>query len=235
MEVLILLLCSIIITLPSLTIDCMNKTIVEIKSIWSEKLSEKSFRWRFIYSIIILAVALYIIAKYLKFIEQRPGFTFNDPLLLSFEAIDFTWVTFILMYGALLIAMISMTKHPRNMLWAIQAYSLVISMRVITIYFMPLEAPPGIIPMEDPFIAFFGSGQTFLKDLFFSGHTATMYLLFLVSPHKKLRWVFLIITALVAAAVILQHVHYTIDVIAAPFFSYTSYRITRLINSKKKR
>ncbi len=221
--------------MPSLTIECMNKAIAEIKSVWIEKLSDKSFRWHFFYSIIILAVALYIIARYLKYIEQRPGFTFNDPLLISFEAIDLTWVTFIMMYGALFIALITMTKHPRNMLWAIQAYALVISMRVITIYFMPLEAPPGIIPMDDPFIAFFGGGETLLKDLFFSGHTATMYLLFLVSPHKKFRWIFLIITILVATAVILQHVHYTIDVITAPFFSYTSYRITRLINSKKKR
>jgi len=37
--------------------------------------------------------------------------------------------------------------------------------------------------------------------------------------------IFLITTILVGLAVIFQHVHYTVDVVAAPFFSYASYKI----------
>jgi membrane-associated phospholipid phosphatase len=211
----------------------MNSTIEIIKQNWREKLSDKKFRWSFLLSLIFLAIGLYVIANILIHIEQRPGVSFKDPLLITFEAVDLTWITFILIYGALIAALISMTKHPLNMLWAVQSYSILISMRVITIYFLPLEAPQGIIPMEDPFVAFFGGGQTYLKDLFFSGHTSTMFLLFLVNPHKKFRYIFLIATILVGASVLVQHVHYTIDVIAAPFFAYTAYRVSRLINRKK--
>ncbi|MCX7876143.1 MAG: sphingomyelin synthase family protein, partial [Melioribacteraceae bacterium] len=64
-------------------------------------------------------------------------------------------------------------------------------------------------------------------------HTATMFLLALTAKNKTLKWTFVVATFLVAFCVLIQHVHYTIDVIIAPFIAYTSYRISRLINKKK--
>ena len=54
------------------------------------------------------------------------------------------------------------------------------------------------------------------KDLFFSGHTATTFLLLLyVWPWLRMRWVMLALHLLVVASVFLSHLHYTIDVIGA--------------------
>lgn len=54
------------------------------------------------------------------------------------------------------------------------------------------------------------------KDLFFSGHTATTFLLLLyVWPHPKLRWPMLASHVLVVVSLFFAHLHYTIDVIGA--------------------
>ena len=62
-----------------------------------------------------------------------------------------------------------------------------------------------------------GSMQAYLtKDLFFSGHTATTFLLLLyVWDRPRLRWIALTGHVLVVASVFLSHLHYTIDVAGA--------------------
>ncbi|MEW6703025.1 MAG: phosphatase PAP2-related protein [Bacteroidota bacterium] len=208
--------------------------IQNLAAIWQIKLQKKNFRNSLIVTLVLLASILFLLAKFLTHNELRRGFSFNDPLLKLFAPVDVTWLTFGLIYLALIIAFFSLTFHPEKMLLALQSYTLIASMRIITIYFLPLNAPPLTIPLKDPFVELFGNGETFLHDLFFSGHTSTMFLLFLTTQNKRLKSIFLICTILVASCVLIQHVHYTIDVIAAPFFAYTCYRISYLINSHIK-
>ncbi len=211
----------------------MNK-LLELKSIWQLAFSNETYRTRIAITLILLGIILFILAKFLAYNEDRPGFSFNDPFLSSFNAIDVTWLTFGLIYIGLIAALGFLAFHPARLLVALQSYTLIAALRLITIYFLPLNAPIHIIPLEDPFVEFFGGGTTLLRDLFFSGHTSTMFLFFLTAKSKKLKTIFLICTILIAFCVLIQHVHYTIDVIAAPFFAYTSYRISRLINKRKK-
>ncbi len=210
------------------------KKISEIKFVWKLALENRSFRTRLAVTLFLLALVLFTLAKFLAYNEHRPGFTFNDPFLSQFKAVDVTWLTFGMIYIGLIAALGFLTFHPARMLVALQSYALLAALRLITIYFLPLNAPIHIIPLRDPFIEFFGGGTTLLRDLFFSGHTSTMFLFFLTAKSKKMKILFLICTILIAFLVLVQHVHYTIDVLAAPFFAYTSYRISRLINKKKK-
>jgi hypothetical protein len=54
------------------------------------------------------------------------------------------------------------------------------------------------------------------KDLFFSGHTATLFLVSLyLWPWPRLRWISFALHLAVVATVFLGHIHYTIDVIGA--------------------
>jgi membrane-associated phospholipid phosphatase len=99
-------------------------------------------------------------------------------------------------------------------------------------YITQLEAPATLIPLYDPLVQLFGNFEILRDDLFFSGHTATMFLLFLIIENKILKRVFLLFTVLVGISVILQHVHYTIDVFAAPFFSFASFRIITAARKK---
>ncbi len=68
---------------------------------------------------------------------------------------------------------------------------------------------------------------TFQGNFFYSGHTAFPFLLALIFWDKKyLRYVFLFLTVFFGASVLLAHVHYSIDVFAAPFIVYGMYVIT---------
>jgi membrane-associated phospholipid phosphatase len=100
-----------------------------------------------------------------------------------------------------------------------------VAVRIIAMYFMPLNPPSSMIVLNDPLVEYFGTGQTLTKDLFFSGHTATLFILFLISENKIIKKVFMVSTIAVAISVILQHVHYSIDVFAAVFFTYTCYKL----------
>lgn len=91
----------------------------------------------------------------------------------------------------------------------------------------PLHAGPGIsghspwqafVELLSPWQVFaHGSMGAYLtKDLFFSGHTATTFLLVLyVWRWPRLRWPALLGHALVVASVFLSHLHYAIDVVGA--------------------
>ncbi len=100
-----------------------------------------------------------------------------------------------------------------------------VALRIAAMWATPLEAPPGMIPLEDPVVRLFGPGRLLTKDLFFSGHTSTLFLLALTVPGRGWKALFVAATAAVAVGVLVQHVHYAIDVLAAPFFAYASVRL----------
>jgi hypothetical protein len=197
---------------------------------WKEFLTCR--KTELITTILFLAVILFILPNFLAFVEGRHGVVLADPILELFNPIDLTWLTFGLIYISLIVAIYSLAANPEILLLAIQSYSLLVIFRIMVMYSAPLDAPERMILLNDPFVQFFGSGEVLTKDLFFSGHTATLFLLFLVSDKKHLKIIFLISTVLVGIAVLLQHVHYTIDVLAAPFFAYSSYRIVTIINER---
>ncbi len=64
------------------------------------------------------------------------------------------------------------------------------------------------------------------KDLFFSGHTATTFLVVLYAwRHPRLRWWAVAGHLLVVATVFFSHLHYTIDVLGAYAFTLAVYAI----------
>ena len=192
---------------------------------WKDFLSDKKNKVELVVSLILLALVLTGLARFVNFVEYRPGVAFSDPVLDLFNPIDMTWLTFGFIYIALVIAVASLINNPRQLLFALQLYTLMAFVRIIAMFLLPLEPPEKMILLKDPFVEFFGSGQTLTKDLFFSGHTATLFILFLVSKNKIIKTLFLISTILVAIFVLLQHVHYTIDVFAAVYFTYACYKL----------
>lgn len=199
---------------------------------WSNYFSKRKFQVEIFATIILLVLVLVALAKFLIYIENRDGAVLNDPVLNLFEPIDLTWLTFILIYISLFSAIIFFLKKPILLLTAFQAYILLIILRISAMYLMPLNPPSKIIPLTDPFVEYFGTGRLLTKDLFFSGHTAILFLLFLITDFKPLRIFLIISTILVGISVVLQHVHYSIDVITAPFFTYFIYILTNKLRHK---
>ncbi len=192
---------------------------------WAEAWADRGFRARLLLTLSALVAALAVLARFLDFVEARPGTVLADPVLALFPPRDVTWLTFGLIYVGLVFGVARLLTEPGRLLVALQAYAVMVALRIAAMGVTPLEAPPGMIPLHDPLVRFFGPGKLLTKDLFFSGHTATLFLLALAVPGRRSKAFFLAGTAAVAACVLWQHVHWTIDVLAAPFFAYASYRL----------
>jgi membrane-associated phospholipid phosphatase len=185
-------------------------------------------------SLLLLIASLILLANFLNYNETRQGFAFEDPLLILFQPVDVTWLTFILVYGAVLAGIIYFLNKPELLVTAFFTYGFMVLFRIAAMYSLPLDPPASMIALKDPFVELFGGGTVLKKDLFFSGHTSTMFILFLVSRNKNIKRVFLILTIAIGVCVLLQHVHYTIDVIAAPFFTFAAFFISNKMKNYVK-
>ncbi len=194
---------------------------------WNTFLTDRKIE--IVITVFLLVTILIIFSNFLSIIEQRHGVVLPDPILKFYNPIDLTWLIFGLIYISLGIAIISFATKPDLLFIAMQSYSLLLIFRMIVMYITPFEAPENMLSLSDPLVQFFGTGNILTKDLFFSGHTATLFLFFLIADKKYLKVVFLVFTFIVALAVLLQHVHYTVDVVVAPVFAYASYRIIKLL------
>jgi hypothetical protein len=199
---------------------------------WKIFLIRKHNKKELLYTVILLAGVLLSFTRFLNYVELRAGYVFRDPLLNLFAPIDLTWVIFGLIYAGLIIAIFFFIKDPHIFLTALQSYLILVLFRTAAMYLLPLNPPPDMIPLNDPFVQIFGSGEILTKDLFFSGHTATLFLLFMVANDKLLKVIFLSFAIIVGISVLLQHVHYSIDVFSAPFFTYTSVKLAAYIKKR---
>lgn len=194
---------------------------------WKEAWSDNKFRLLLLIAFADLVIALWLFTLFLSFAESRSGYFINDPLLDSFLPADVSAVTFSLTYFSALSGIFYFARLPYSFLRLILAYTVLIFLRMACIYLLPLEPPAHIIPLQDPFLHHtFYSGRDNLKDLFFSGHTATLFLFFFFCRNRISKTFFVLAGIAVGALVIIQHVHYAIDVAAAPFFAWISFRIS---------
>lgn len=148
----------------------------------------------------------------------------HDPVLEMLPARDVSVYIFGILYLSILVTLFLLLPFPFLLLKGMQAYFILNVLRVITIYFFPLEAPENIQNLHDPFIGhFFYNDVNITKDLFFSGHVSTMFLVFLLLSAKRINYLFLFLTFVQAILILVQHTHYSFDVLAAPVFVWVSF------------
>lgn len=179
-----------------------------------------------------VAMAVVIMAGvpvFFSHIAVKPGWWPPDPLVANFGPLDVTWLTFAVLYGGIVFSVARAVPDPRLILRGMHAYAILQMLRMISMELLTLEPPPDIIPLIDPVtIAFYPGGVPFLKDLFFSGHTATLALMVCISRGTAARWSMAVATIAVATLVVVQHVHWTVDVLAAPIFVWLAWRMSAL-------
>lgn len=187
---------------------------------WRHAWSQPIFRAALVVGVFAALLMASLLPGFFQFIEERWGSTPPEPLLVLFEAKVVALPIFLVLYAGVLFGTVSLLRRPQAFLHMLYAYALLLGLRMVTMFLFTFEPPSGIIPLEDPVtVVFYPGGEPFLKDLFFSGHTATLVLFsFAVGPGRG--GVGLLLAALVVGALVLvQHVHYTVDVLAAPCFA----------------
>jgi len=201
------------------------------KENWEKAWKNTVFRPYISIILVMFVTVIFVYGQCLDFIEARPGSIISDPILNLFSPLEVTWFTFGIIYISVIVTLIRLSWQPSQLLITFQAYIFIALARMASMYLIPLDPPPLLIPLEDPFVQSVSSG-VLTRDLFFSGHTSTMFLLYLSCTSRKMRIFFLIGTILVGMLVLVQHVHYTIDVVAAPFYAFTCYKISSFLTTK---
>lgn len=182
----------------------------------------------FFLTLFLLVLTLTAFVFFLTYNEHRAGYIFDDPILELFHPIAVSEITFFITYFLGIYGLIISFRTPQLFVGLLQAYTLMTLLRMLCLYSIPLEAPATIIPLKDTFLqSTFYSGRENLKDLFFSGHTATIFLFAFAFRKKKTKLLFFCGAAFVGVLVVAQHVHYSIDVLAAPLFAYTAVQIQK--------
>ncbi|MFC2136497.1 hypothetical protein ACFLTH_17925, partial [Bacteroidota bacterium] len=121
---------------------------------WIEKLRDKNFRVNFAATFILLVITLVTLTNFLTYNETRSGSIIDDPLLNLFRPVDVTWLTFILIYAGLITGLYTLAQNPIRLVTALQAYIIMIMLRIISMYSLPLDPPVNMIILEDPLVAF---------------------------------------------------------------------------------
>jgi len=204
-------------------------------TLWAPILAAAAFRYACYAAMTALAL----------WAERRPAPSLPDAVLDALPYVDWVartnFVLWLALYLPLAVALL--LSEPRRWIRYMVTGGLVSLARGATIALTGLGAPdparagPGI--GSRGFLEAFGEllsplgvfargamGAYLTKDLFFSGHAATTFLLLLyLRDRPRLRWLALLAHALVVASVLLARIHYAIDVVGAWAVTFAIYAL----------
>lgn len=200
---------------------------------WRHATQNTAFRLRLVWGHLVLISLILILPHFFDFIENREGYVLYDPFLNLLSPRDLSLPVFICIWGTTGLLLYRSVSNPTIYINAIYSFSLLIILRIITISLIPLDPPIGLIPLVDPLSNLaYGRAEYITKDLFFSGHTSSQFMIFMCLTKKNDRRIAFLSTILVGLMVLIQHVHYTIDVVAAPLFTFVCVWLAKEVNQK---
>lgn len=200
---------------------------------WKTVWQDKSFRYKLFTGIFLITIILISYPFFFQYIEKRKGFLFNDRVLSIIPAYDVYIPIFFFIWSSAFLLSIAAIKDPQILLTFLTSYIFLSLVRATSIFLFPLETPPGIIALIDPLSNHFYGVPFITKDLFFSGHVSTLFLMYLCHTKKSFKFYTLISCFCVSILVLVQHIHYSIDVLFAFPFASICYKIAKKISNKQ--
>jgi membrane-associated phospholipid phosphatase len=194
---------------------------------WQEAWQTTGFRRKVIFGLSVVVIIMCCFPIFFQTIEKRNGIALNDPILGWLPAYDVSKAIFVIIWSVSLLSLFRAIQHPYVFLTFVWAFILLSLMRMLTITLVPLDPPARLIGLVDPFSNFFYGEKFVTRDLFFSGHTSSVVLLCLCLPGKSDKRFALLAAVAVAFLLLVQHVHYTMDVLGAFLFAWIAYWVAR--------
>ncbi len=199
----------------------------------------KNFFYSLIGSLVLLAASLVINVYAAAYAISQMSSPVTDLVLSNTRVYNTDWF---FIYGAVIFWIIAiglLVKYPRYMIFTIKTVSLFVLIRslFITLTHIAPFQPYLIIEPYDLLADILGNklySIFFINGgLFFSGHTGLPFLFALIFWQKKLlRYLFLIFSITFGIVVLLGHLHYSIDVFAAFFITYSIYKLAKVLFKK---
>lgn len=196
-------------------------------AVWKASLQDKAFTFKLLLVPILFLIYSFVTQHLGNYIEMRKGVQLEDKLLSLFPSIDFSASIFIILYTSLLTFIITHLHEPKTILRIIEMHFLVAVVRQMCILMVALEPPANIIVLRDLFLenTVYPHNSPLTKDLFFSGHVASLWIYFLCSRKTYLKAYLLVATFIMSFMLLSMRVHYTYDVYGAVFFTTIIYFI----------
>ena len=192
---------------------------------WHSAWQSPVFRRKFYAGIVCVVVLLLLFPYFFQTIEQHTGPVLNDWLLNQLPPHDVSIGIFLMIWLTALLMIIRAWRSPVIFMLFVYGYLIISLSRMLSINLLPLDPPVGLIPLIDPLSNAFYGEKYITRDLFYSGHTSTIFLMFLCLRRWWDRLFALIGSLVVGSLLLVQHVHYTVDVLGAFVFTYPLYQL----------
>lgn len=202
----------------------------QIKENWRKFLRIKTFRWDLIGGLIALCIITIFTYFFFDYIENRAGgVVMNDWVLHWLPAKDVSIPIVFFELSVIILFIVRTSTNPAMVITFLIAYIFVLVTRTVTIGITQLRPPIGLIELKDPIAGLIYRSKLSNRDLFYSGHTSLLFLFYLCSTKKIDRYFILFSVIVVGFLLLIQHVHYTVDVVCAPFFAFGCYWLAKKV------
>lgn len=170
-----------------------------------------------------LIVTVFFFNRFLLWNEYREGIYYQDPLFVYFTAKNYSILITALLYASVGFFLFYNIKKPYILSRFVWSYIFILIMRMIVLTFLPLYCDPDAVKLIDPVLNNLIYPNNYVeRDLFFSGHAAMLFSFYGCFKNLVIKRAYLLVGIIVSTLLVLQKVHFTIDVIAAPIFSFLS-------------
>lgn len=209
-----------------------NSFLLSLGKKYKSLFSDKGFLVSFSGSFLLLATSLIINFYAGTFATEKASNPVTDLILDHIPVFD---VDGIFVYGALVFwafVVFLCGIEPKRILFVVKSAALFVLIRSVFISLTHLGPFPTHLAVSSDLF----SKITFAGDLFFSGHTGLPFLMALLFwNNKKLRYFFIAASIIFGTVVLMAHLHYSIDVLAAFFITYSIYRLAEIFFKKDQK
>jgi membrane-associated phospholipid phosphatase len=142
--------------------------------------------------------------------------------------LEVSFYIFTITYGALISYVLFFRQVEFFASKLMLTYAFILLFRMVTLSILPFRAHDDLVFLQDPFLNEMIYPSKIVTDLFFSGHTAFVAGMFFITRN----WLFLFFALLVGSLLVLQRVHYSIDVVAAFPFAFLAFQLANSLIRK---